>query len=115
MNLVEIARFTADVEATVNFYRSLLRVEPVVASDDMAIFLVGETKLFIHRTYIPGQGELPPENHTAFATADVDAVCRDLAAQGLTLEVAPRDYYWGRSAYMRDPDGHLIEIIQSEP
>jgi hypothetical protein len=30
--------------------------------------------------------------------------------QGLTLEVAPKDYYWGRSAYLRDPDRHLVEI-----
>ena len=22
-----------------------------------------------------------------------------------------QDYYWGRSAYLRDPDGHLIELI----
>jgi hypothetical protein len=29
------------------------------------------------------------------------------------MEVSPKDYYWGRSAYLRDPDGQLIEITHS--
>ena len=112
MQLTEIAFFTTDVTAQVDFYRRLLDLDPAVASTDMAIFMVGDTKLFIHRTYSPAPGDLPPENHTAFAVADLDAVCRALVARGLTLEVAPNDYYWGRSAYLRDPDGHLIELTQ---
>ena len=28
----------------------------------------------------------------------------------LSLEVQPKDYYWGRSAYLRDPDAHLKPI-----
>jgi len=27
--------------------------------------------------------------------------------------VSPKDYYWGRSAYLRDPDGHLVEITKA--
>jgi catechol 2,3-dioxygenase-like lactoylglutathione lyase family enzyme len=114
VKLVEIAYFTDNVAEMAGFYRHLFGVEPVAQSDGMAIFLVGETKLFIHRAYKPEANELPPENHVAFAVPDIDATCRELIAGGLTLEVAPRDYYWGRSAYLRDADGHLIEIIQSE-
>jgi catechol 2,3-dioxygenase-like lactoylglutathione lyase family enzyme len=76
----------------------------------MAIFMSGETKIFIHRTYPAPEGELPPENHVAFAVANVDATCETLVNQGLTLEVSPKDYYWGRSAYLRNPDGSLVEI-----
>lgn len=115
MKLVETAYFTDDVTAMARFYRMLLGREPVAESDGMAIFLAGDTKIFIHQTYTPGEDDLPPENHTAFAVADVDAACRELLAQGLMVDRSPRDYYWGRSAYLRDPDGHLIEIIQSEP
>ncbi len=67
---------------------------------------------FIHRNYIPSAGELPPEKHTTLGVADVDAVCERLAAAGMRLEVAPHDTYWGRSAYLRDPDGNLIELTQ---
>lgn len=112
MKLIEIARFTEDVAQSTAFYRQLLAAEPIVASDDMAIFLVGETKIFVHRTYTPGEGDLPPENHIAFAVSDVDVACQRLAASGLTAEVGPKDYYWGRSAYLRAPDGQLIELTQ---
>lgn len=112
MKLVEVAYFTDNVEEMARFYRHLLDVEPVAQSDGMAIFLIGETKLFIHRAYTPEEGDLPPENHVAFSLPDVDTACARLVADGLALEVPPRDYYWGRSAYWRDPDGHLIELIQ---
>lgn len=43
---------------------------------------------------------------------DVDQACAALQAQGLTIEVPPRTFYWGRSAYLRDPEGRLIELHQ---
>lgn len=110
MQLTELALFTDDVAAMTAFYRRLLGVGPVADSADMAIFRTGTTQIFIHRTYTPGAGDLPPENHVAFSVADVDAACRALADAGLVIERAPHDYYWGRSAYLRDPDGHLIEL-----
>lgn len=113
MKLVELAYFTDNVTHMTDFYRSLLGTEPVAASEDMAIFMSGETKVFIHKKYPTSEGELPPENHTAFAVEDVDATCTSMLGQGLTLEVPPKDYYWGRSAYLRNPDGHLIEITKA--
>jgi catechol 2,3-dioxygenase-like lactoylglutathione lyase family enzyme len=113
MKLVELAYFTENVQAMTDFYRALLGVEPVAQSDDMAIFLSGETKIFIHKKYPASEGELPPENHTAFAVDDVAATCASLTQVGLTLEVPPKDYYWGRSAYLRDPDGNLVEITKA--
>jgi len=95
-----------------DFYRTLLGAEPVAQSDDMAIFMSGGTRIFIHRNYPPTEGDLPPSNHIAFAVEDVDAACAALTQQGLSLEVSPKDYYWGRSAYLRDPDGHQVEITK---
>ena len=112
MKLVEMAMFVDDVDAMAAFYEQLLGSEPVARSEGMAIFMVGTTKLFIHRTYVPGEGELPPEDHTAFEVDDVDAECARLAAAGVTVEVAADDYYWGRSAYLRDPAGRLIELTE---
>jgi catechol 2,3-dioxygenase-like lactoylglutathione lyase family enzyme len=112
MKLVELAYFTDDAGQTADFYRRLLNVEPLAQSESMAIFLVGDTKIFIHQNYRPSEGDLPPENHVAFAVDDVDSICNRIVEQGLTLEVPPNDYYWGRSAYLRDPNGSLIEITQ---
>lgn len=115
MDLVELAVFTDDVGAMITFYRALLDKDPVAQSEGMGIFMVGNTKLFIHRNYRPEEGELPPENHKAFAVANVDATCEELGRKGLMIEVEPQTYYWGRSAYLRDPDGQLIELIESAP
>lgn len=113
-NLSEVAYFTDNVKGLSNFYGTLLGAAPVAQSDGMAIFMVGKTKIFIHRNYEPGEGDLPPENHLAFTVEDVDTACQSLAQQGLAIELPPRDYYWGRSAYLRDPDGHLIELTNEE-
>ena len=110
MKLIELAYFTDNVRAMADFYRSLLSAEPIASSEDMAIFMSGETKIFIHKKYPASESELPPENHIAFAVQDVDAICASLTQSGLTLEIAPKDYYWGRSSYLRDPDGQLVEI-----
>lgn len=112
MKLVEVAFFTEDVAAMRHFYERLLSVEPVAASDSMAIFMLGHTKIFIHQTYQAGEADLPPENHLALAVPDVDSAAVSLAESGVVIEVEPQDYYWGRSAYLRDPDGQLIELSQ---
>jgi len=114
MKLIELAYFTGNVQQMTDFYRSLLGAEPVARSDDMAIFASGETTIFVHRKYTSVKGELPAEQHVAFAVDDIDAACEHLVQQGLTLEFPPQDYYWGHSAYLRDPDGHMVEIIKPQ-
>lgn len=113
MRLTEIAFFTDHVPEMTDFYRRLLGVDPVASSETMAIFLLGETKVFIHHTYAPKDAELPPEDHHAFTVQDVDRACAELIQRGMVLEIPPQDYYWGRSAYLRDPDGRLLEITQT--
>jgi catechol 2,3-dioxygenase-like lactoylglutathione lyase family enzyme len=113
MKLVEIAMFVADVDGMAAFYEALLGSPPVARSEGMAIFMSGATRIFIHQTYAAGEGELPPEDHTAFEVEDVDGECARLAAAGLSVAVPAQDYYWGRSVYLRDPAGKMIELIQA--
>ena len=114
MKLSELAYFTYNVKEMTDFYRMLLQAEPIAQSEDMAIFMSGETKIFIHRSYPPSEGNLPPNDHIAFTVEDVDSTCQSLMKQGLVMEIPPKDYYWGRSAYLRDPDGHQVEITTAE-
>jgi catechol 2,3-dioxygenase-like lactoylglutathione lyase family enzyme len=114
MKLSELAYFTDHVKQMADFYHALLGIEPVAQSEDMAIFMSGETKIFIHRNYPPSEGDLLPNDHIAFAVEDVDDACQALMNQGLVMEIPPKDYYWGRSAYLRDPDGHQVEITREE-
>lgn len=112
--LTEIAFFVDDVAQMAAFYSQFLSTEPAARSEGMAIFMLDGVKLFIHRTYTPEEGELPPENHFAYTVPDVDAACQEMQAQGYQVEAAPKEYYWGYSAYLRDPAGHLLELIQEE-
>ena len=44
---------------------------------------------------------------------DVDAAFGELVALGAEAAVPPTDRPWGqRTAYVRDPDGHLIELAE---
>ena len=80
----------------------------------MTIFFLNDTKIFIHYRYLAQDGELPPQDQHAFLVENVDLACQCMVEQGLTVEIPPQDYYWGRSAYLRDPDGRQIEITQKE-
>ena len=112
--VTEIAMFTGNVEGMATFYERLLGVAPIARGQGIAIFNVGGIKVLIHESSPPAADGPANEDHVAFAVADVDAACKQLAGQGLTIEVAPRDYDWGRSAYLRDPAGHLLELHEEE-
>lgn len=112
--IVEVALFTADVEAAKAFYGDLLAVEPDAEWPDGAIFAAGLAKLLLHaRGSEPADGP-PNEDHFALSVSDVDRSYEELRARGFAFLVEPRDYSWGRSAYLRDPDGRLVELSQAE-
>lgn len=114
MQLAELAIFTDDVATNAAFYERLLGTIPDYRDEGIAIFDVGGVLVLIHETCLPGPNDPPCENHVAFSVADVDQAVADLQAKGLVVEVPPRNYDWGRSAYLRDPDGRLIEVHQPE-
>lgn len=112
--LIEIARFTDDVAAMTDFYERLLGFAPIARSESTATFMLQGVKLFIHKTPPAVAGQPPNENHLAFSVEDMDVANRELETMGLALEFPPTSYAWGASAYLRDPDGNLIEIHKSE-
>jgi catechol 2,3-dioxygenase-like lactoylglutathione lyase family enzyme len=78
-----------------------------------AVFAAGDVKVLVHERS-RGTADGPAnEDHFAFGVADVDAACDGLRAQGVSVLIEARDYPWGRSAYLRDPDGRLLELSQT--
>jgi lactoylglutathione lyase len=54
-----------------------------------------------------------PGFELGFKVTDCDAAYAELVAAGATPAVPPTDRAWGqRTAYVRDPDGHLVEFAQ---
>jgi catechol 2,3-dioxygenase-like lactoylglutathione lyase family enzyme len=111
--IVETALFTDDVAAAKAFYARLVDAAPVAEWPGGAIFSAGAAKLLVHERGDGPQGDPPNEDHFAFGVEDVDAAAAALAADGFAFLVEPRDYDWGRSAYLRDPDGRLVELSQT--
>ncbi len=110
MKIIEIARFVENVPATTDFYRTLLGVEPAYSDDTIATFKHNGITILIHERYEVGPDDLPCEDHIGFGVEDVDRTVSELSQKGLKIEFPPCDHDWGRSAYLRDPNGNLIEI-----
>jgi len=54
-----------------------------------------------------------PGFELGFKVSDVDAAFSALLKQGAPAVIPPTDRHWGqRTAYVRDPDGYLIELAQ---
>jgi catechol 2,3-dioxygenase-like lactoylglutathione lyase family enzyme len=108
----ELALFTDDVPSVAAFYRELVGAAPVAEWPGGALFAIGEGKLLVHeRTAALADGP-PNEDHYAFTVGDLDGTCATLTASGFAFVLEPRDFPWGRSAYLRDPDGRLVELAQ---
>jgi catechol 2,3-dioxygenase-like lactoylglutathione lyase family enzyme len=110
---VEIALFTDDVDGMSAFYRRLLGAAPVGEWPGGVLFALGDGKLLVHERAAATGGGPPNEDHFAISASDLDGACAALVEDGCTFLVEPQDYPWGRSAYLRDPDGRLVELAQA--
>src|SRR5215469_15304728 len=117
-----IILFVADLARSRVFYHEVLGLD-VEFEDDESVGFKIEGLAFIvlqvDRARVQLQGEptaTPGAGATAFLTTftdDVDALHADLAERGIRFFQAPTDQPWGmRTAYFKDPDGHVWEIAQ---
>ena len=113
IEFAEIAVFTDDVDAARIFYEHLLGVSPQAEWSGGAIYAAGSMKLLVHERSGAMENGPPNEDHIALGVPDLDSAYDELRAQGVAFLVEPRDYPWGRSAYLRDPDGRLLELAET--
>jgi catechol-2,3-dioxygenase len=106
--IAEVALFTGDVAGLTGFYERLLGRPPDSRSESHASFELEGTTLFIHAAGPDRVEGAPNADHVAFAL-DQDAAVERAREIGAEI-VGPRDFYWGRSAYLRDPDGRAVEL-----
>jgi len=124
--IIESILYVDDLPRAVAFYRDELGLTPMIGDPErFQSFSVGgkQVLLLFKRggtlvpTHVPG-GVIPPHDgagpyHIGFAVAAVtyDQWRDHLIARGIVIESETTWERGGRSLYVRDPDGHLLELI----
>jgi len=111
-----------NLDRALAFYTGTLGLELGHRSGQFAQLATGATRLALFERSamakvlgapIDAPSRAAPGFELGFKVADVDAVFAELTARGAEPAVLPTDRPWGqRTAYVRDPDGHLIELAQ---
>jgi len=117
-----IILFVEDLARSKAFYRRMLGLDVEFEDDESVGFKIKGLAfivLQVDRARVQLQGEptvTPRAGATAFLTTftdNVDALHADLVDRGIDFFQNPTDQPWGvRTAYFKDPDGHVWEIAQ---
>lgn len=108
---------SADVAATSDFYRRVLRFEPTYESDWYVSLRLGESELAIvaydHPTVPETHRHLPRGLLVNLEVDDVDAVYSRIAEAGdATFALDLRDEEFGQRHFIIEaPDGVLVDVI----
>jgi catechol 2,3-dioxygenase-like lactoylglutathione lyase family enzyme len=122
--VLETAIYCDDLATTVAFYKNVLALEPMRASERVVAFHAGEgTVLLLFQRGVSdrpfdGAGGLVPGHvstgpaHFAFAVDrdDVSPWLERLQALGIPVESRVDWERGGHSIYFRDPDGRSVEL-----
>lgn len=111
----------SDLDQSVTFYRDVLGLTLGHRSGPYAQFDTGPTRVSLYQrdamadTIDAGALRPPPPDapgfELGFKVEDVDAAYAELVERGAQSQTPPTDRPWGqRTAYLRDPDGHLVEL-----
>ena len=111
-----------DLERSLTFYTQVLGLRLGHRSGEYAQLDTGPTRLGLYTRRAMAQVVGVPLHPPAldapgcelgFKVPDVDAAFAALTACGAMATTPPTTRLWGqRTAYIRDPDGHLIELVQ---
>ena len=123
-HLAYVVLFVEDLERSLAFYTETLGMVVRHRAEGYAeLDVEGPKFALLQRWRLPalvGEAEsgVPPpgthEGEVAFLVENVDEVYARLHSQGVAFVSAPVDRPYGqRTAYFRDPDGHLIELAMN--
>jgi catechol 2,3-dioxygenase-like lactoylglutathione lyase family enzyme len=121
-NIFAITLFVEDLAAARQFYQRVFDLPVEFADDNSAVFKFGATLINLLKTSAAPELIEPAKVASREAgsrmvftlhVADVDAMCAELTARGVTLLNGPMDRPWGvRTASFSDPGGHIWELAK---
>ena len=112
-DLARLVVSVADLHRALGFYHHLLGL-PATSTDGLAFLRAGPgIEVYLHeRPSEPSDRSVA----AAFHVAGLDERVATWAAQGGVVVDEPDDQPWGeRMAVVRDPDGHLVCLIDADP
>jgi catechol 2,3-dioxygenase-like lactoylglutathione lyase family enzyme len=121
MRAHHIAIYTRDLPRLEAFYTQALGFPVVRRWDAPGIVFADAGGLWLELTRqdAPDDGSRPREldqgigiNHLALQVDDVDRAFQALVDQGVRVLTAPADYENVRVAFLADPDGNVLELIE---
>lgn len=121
MNAHHIAIYTHDLARLEAFYTLTMGFPVVRRWDSAGIVFVDAGGLWIELTRqdAPDDGTRPRMldqgvgiNHLAIQVDSVDVAFRELVEKGVRALAAPANYENVRVAFLEDPDGNVLELIE---
>ena len=128
--LDHVAITVADVDVTLDWYEAVLGAERLhdelrrSGTIPVGLLQVGWSRLSVHRAASPAaphaRRPVPGSADLCFRhTGSVASILAGLAAVGVEVVDGPVDRpaangAMGRSVYVRDPDGNLVELLTTE-
>ena len=120
-----ITLFVENLDRSKVFYRDVFSLPVIYQDDNSAVFRFQNTGINLLKVeaaddlIAPGtvaSREAGARFQFTIGVEDTDAVCTELAKDGVELLNGPVDRPWGvRTASFTDPDGHIWEIAQDLP
>lgn len=120
MRAHHIAILTHDLPRLETFYTQALGLPVVRRWDDLGIVFLNAGGVEIELTQLDRADESKPHaldqgvgiNHLAFQTTDIDIMYEAFIAHGARGVVPPQQYRTLRVAFLADPDGNVVELVE---
>jgi predicted enzyme related to lactoylglutathione lyase len=106
-----VVLYSKDLAQAKDFYSRILGLPVLLEEPQVIHFDGGSVRLAIHRYPIEG-GREAPEGFVVFAVDDLAKAYEDLRRKGAEFLGPPASRPYGRVAYLHDPEGHEIGLLE---
>ena len=109
--------WTDNYESMVAFYRDVLRLEPKSEKSDHTNFVWGDFRLTIAiHSEVEGPAMDPLRMMLNFGVEEIHTVHERLCGSGVVFSRPPEQEPWGGwIATFQDPDGNILQLLQTMP
>ncbi len=106
-----IVLYSENLDRAKAFYSELLGLPLLLEEDHVVHFDAGTVRLAIHRYPTGGTHDMR-EGFVVFSVDDLATAYEDLRRRGAEFLGPPADRPYGRVAYLHDPEGHEIGLLE---